>query len=371
MGLSPSIDSYSFADPNLKENNVKQQRTMGGETAETKPLIFTYEGGKMMNTLKNSLLTVLVGFAVTWLAVPSQSAMAADGGESAKPGQVKTFTVKGVSFNMVYCPPGTFMMGSTKEQQDDALAKKAWPWAVKCETLHKVTLTKGYWMLDTQVSQELYKAVTGSLPKQFTEPDPKSGKMATVFLGDKIPVHCVSFADVTKFCAILSKELGVHFRLPTEAEWEYAARAGTRTIFPNGDTLDGNQANFNSTSPYGTSVRVPWRKKIIDGKSFKPNAWGIYDIPGQLHEWCLDHCKKEVGPDKKVVTMVVTDTYVDGIVDPFCKVGDAETLRVCRNEGFEFGGIFCRVAFRELFPERAKITNLGFRFVQADPIEDK
>ena len=279
------------------------------------------------------------------------------GGERA--GDTWTGTIRGVTFTMVYCPPGTFMMGSTPEQQADALAKKAWPWAVKCETLHKVTLTKGFWMLDAQVSQELYKAVTGATPAKL------------VFPGDKIPVHCVNFADAWTFCQKLSKDLGVNFRSPTEAEWEYAARAGTHTIFPNGDTLDGNQANFNSQSPYGTNVKVPWRKKIIEGKSFKPNAWGIYDIPGQLHEWCLDRCKRELGPDKKPVTMVVTDTYVDGIVDPFCKVGDEEKLRVCRNEGFEFGAIFCRVAFRELFPERARIANLGFRFVKADPIEDK
>jgi formylglycine-generating enzyme required for sulfatase activity len=179
-----------------------------------------------------------------------------------KAGDTWTGTINGVKFTMVYCPPGTFMMGSTPAQQADALAKKMWPWAVKCETLHKVTLTKGFWMLDTQVSQELYKAVTGSTPAKLV-------------------------------------------------------------------------------------------------------------FSGQLHEWCLDHCKRELGPDKKPVTMVVTDTYVDGIVDPFCKVGDEEKLRVCRNEGFEFGAIFCRVAFRELFPERARIANLGFRFVKADPIEDK
>jgi formylglycine-generating enzyme required for sulfatase activity len=301
-------------------------------------------------------------------------------------GKTRTFNVKGVPFTMVYCAPGTFMMGSTPEQQAEAVKKGAWPWAVKCETLHKVTLTKGFWMLDSQVNQELYKAVTGSLPELIANPDPKKSvavraedplpdrkidKRLVVFRGDKIPVHCVNFADVTNFCVLLSKQLNMNFRLPTEAEWEYTARAGTRTIFPNGDTLDGNEANFNSQSPYGTSVRVPWRKRIIDGKSFKPNAWGIYDIPGQLHEWCLDHCKRELGPDKKPVTMVVTDTYVDGIVDPFCKVGDDEKMRVCRNEGFEFGAIFCRVAFRELFSERTRIPNLGFRFVQADPIEDK
>ncbi len=314
--------------------------------------------------MKKSLITGFIGIALTWFALPSPSGIAADGGETA--GKIKAFTVKGVSFNMVWCPPGTFMMGSTPEQQAEALKKGAWPWAVKCETLHKVTLTKGFWMLDTQVSQELYKAVTGELPKQFTDPNAKS-----VFSGDKVPVHYVNFSDVTNFCTLLSKELNVNFRLPTEAEWEYAARAGTQTIFPNGDALDGNQGNINGSQPYGTSVRVPGRNKIIDGKSFKPNKWGVYDIPGQLHEWCLDHCKREFGPDGKPVTMVVTDTYVDGIVDPFCSVGDEKKYRICRNEGFPFGGVFCRVAFREVMEERMKIFNLGFRFVQADPIEDK
>jgi formylglycine-generating enzyme required for sulfatase activity len=326
--------------------------------------------------MKKSLITGFIGIALTWFALPSPSAKAADGGETA--GKIKTFAVKGVSFNMVYCPPGTFEMGSTKEQQDDALAKKAWPSAVKCETLHKVTLTKGYWMLDTQVNQELYKAVTGSLPEMIANPDPqkivpiraedslpdhKTDKRLFVFPGDKIPVHMVNFEDATNFLKTLSKYQGVNFRLPTEAEWEYAARAGTHTIFPNGDTLDGKQANYN----YGRDAH----HRIINGKSYNPNAWGIYDIPGQLHEWCLDRCTREFSPDGKTpITMVVTDTYVDGIVDPFCKVGDDKHYRVCRNEGFEFGAIFCRVAFREVFAERTRIPNVGFRFVMADPIDD-
>jgi sulfatase modifying factor 1 len=311
--------------------------------------------------MKSSYWITLVSFALLLPLASATAGQAAETDETPKAGTIKTFTVKGVAFNMVYCPAGTFQMGSTPEQQALALKKGMWPFAVNCETLHKVTLTKGYWMLDTQVSQELYQAVTGSLPE----------KPPLKFVGPKIPVHMVDFADVTKFCQALSKELGIHFRLPTEAEWEYAARAGTHTIFPNGDTLDGTEANFNGQSPWGSSVKTPWRKALIDGKQFKPNAWGIYDIPGQLHEWCLDHCTKELGPDKKPTHLVVTDTYVDGIVDPFCKVGDAEKHRVCRNEGFEFGAIFCRVAFRELFPERMKIANLGFRFVQAEPISDE
>ena len=312
--------------------------------------------------MKTPLLSRLLGIFLALLSVSDRTVTAAEGNESAKPGQIKTFIVNGVSFNMAYCPPGTFKMGSSLEQQEDALKHQAWPWAIKCENLHKVTLTKGFWMLDTQVSQELYKAVTASLPE----------KPPLEFVGDKLPVHRVNFADATTFCDTLSKVLNLNFRLPTEAEFEYAARAGTQTIFPNGDTMDGNQGNINGAYPYGTDVKVPGRNKLVDGKSFKPNAWGIYDIPGQLHEWCLDHCKREFGPDgKSPVTMVVTDTYVDGIVDPFCKVGDEKKYRVCRNEGFQFGGIFCRVAFREVMEERMKITNLGFRFVQADPIEDK
>lgn len=344
--------------------------------------------------MKPSDLTLILGLALSALTASARGQQAAtpaplspaaaapaapSNNDNPTAGTVRTFAEKGVTFNVVYCPPGTFEMGSTPEQQADALKKGAWPWAVKCETLHKVTLTKGFWMLDTQVNQELYKAVTGSLPDGIANPDPKKSvavraedplpdrkvdKRLAVFPGDKVPVHVVNFEEVTNFLKTLSKNQGVNFRLPTEAEWEYAGRAGTHTVFPNGDTLDGKQANYN----YGRDAH----HRIIDGKSYKPNAWGIYDIPGQLHEWCLDHCTREFGPDGKTpITMVVTDTYVDGIADPFCKIGDDKHYRICRNEGFEFGAIFCRVAFREVFAERTRIPNLGFRFVLADPIEDK
>ena len=297
-----------------------------------------------------------MSLGLAWLVsdLPSAAQTSASPAEaqpgSLKAGTVKTYTVNGVSFNVVYCPPGTFEMGSTPEQQADALKKGAWPWAVKCETLHKVTLTKGYWMADSGVTEELYQAVMGYLPDKLK------------FVGPKIPVQNVNFADAWTFCEKLSKDVGVNFRMPTEAEYEYAARAGTTTIYSYGDTLDPKDANFN----WGAGAP----HKIVDVKSYPPNPWGIYDIPGEHHEWCLDVCKKIMDPTdpthRKVDTMTVTDTYVDGIVDPLCKVGD---IRICRNEGFEFGAIFCRVAFRELFADRTRIPNLGIRIVQAEPVD--
>ena len=295
--------------------------------------------------MKTSFTIATLAACLAMLAISVRPALA-----EPKAGDAKNFTVNGITFTMRYCPSGTFEMGSSPEQQADALAKGAWPWAVKCETQHKVTLTKGYWILDTQVSQELYQAVMGYIPDKLK------------FVGPKIPVHCVNFADAWTFCQKLSKDLGVNFRMPTEAEFEYAARAGTKTIYPCGDTLDPKNANYN----WGTGAA----HKLVDGKSYPPNPWGIYDIPGQHHEWILDVCKKIMDPtdptNKKVDMMTVTDTYKDGIVDPLCKDGD---IRICRNEGFEFGAIFCRVAFRELFPDRMRMPNLGFRFVQADPVD--
>ena len=185
----------------------------------------------------------------------------------------------GVSLDMIWCPPGSFMMGSP----EDELGRN------NIEIQHQVTLTSGYWLGKYEVTQAQYEAVVGKNPSYFQ-------------LGDDLPVEMVSWDDAMDFCAKLTaieKEAGrlpegYGYTLPTEAQWEYACRAGTTTALNSGKNLsdywecpemdevgwywyDGGKENYENnlicTHPGGQK---------------KPNAWGIYDMHGNVDEWCLD-----------------------------------------------------------------------------------
>ena len=165
-------------------------------------------------------------------------------------GERRTFTVKGVEFAFRWCPPGTFMMGSpTTEEGRDS-----------CETQHQVTLTKGFWMLETEVTQKQWKAIMGNNPSDFK--------------GDDLPVENVSWNDCQEFCRKCA-QLGLPVQLPTEAQWEYACRAGTTGAYAgNLDEMAWYDSNSGSkTHPVGTKT---------------PNAWGLYDMHGNVCEWCQD-----------------------------------------------------------------------------------
>jgi formylglycine-generating enzyme required for sulfatase activity len=110
------------------------------------------------------------------------------------------------------------------------------------------------------------------------------------------------------------------FRLPTEAEWEYCCRAGTETATAFGDRLSSDQANFNGNFPYGGAEKGPYLEQTSDVGSYPPNPWGLYDMHGNVWEWCLDAAEWEE------LVGVRTDTYVDGVVDPLCQVGPLPRL---------------------------------------------
>ncbi len=180
---------------------------------------------------------------------------------------------------MAWIPPGTFFMGSPANENERSTD----------ETQHSVTLTKGFYMAKNLVTQGQYIAVVGSNPSSFV------GNVNR-------PVENVSWYDATNYCAKLTAAeqvagrlpVGWVYRLPTEAEWEYACRAGTKTAFNVGPDLRSGMANFDATREYiGTtgsvtnSIGVALRMTTAVG-SYPPNAWGLYDMHGNLGEWCWD-----------------------------------------------------------------------------------
>jgi len=187
-----------------------------------------------------------------------------------KTGDVKTLILPGVGkMEMIYCPPGEFMMGSpvTEEGRDDD------------EDQHHVRLTKGFWLGRCPVTQGQWQSVMGSNPSKFT--------------GDKfLPVDSVSWDDCREFIGKVADEVRLQMdgeaRFPTEAEWEYACRAGTTTAYSWGGRLNGDKANCNGNYPYGMKEIGANYKRTTPVGCYGENAWGLYDLHGNVWEWCAD-----------------------------------------------------------------------------------
>ncbi|MBE3123596.1 MAG: formylglycine-generating enzyme family protein, partial [Planctomycetes bacterium] len=164
---------------------------------------------------------------------------------------------KGITMKLVRIEAGTFMMGSPESEEGHESFESP---------QHEVTISKPFYMGVTEVTQDQYEAVMGT--------------NSSYSRGPTKPVANVSWGDATDFCRRLSQKTGKAFRLPTEAEWEYACRAGTKTRYSFGDdenALDG-YAWHKRNSPAGSQ---PVGRK-------RPNAWGLYDMHGNISEWCAD-----------------------------------------------------------------------------------
>jgi formylglycine-generating enzyme required for sulfatase activity len=161
-----------------------------------------------------------------------------------------------LGMKMLWCPPGEFLMGSPEEDLPQV----------------QVQISKGFWMARTPVTQGQWEALMGNNPSHF-----KGSK--------DLPVEMVSWDDAVEFCDKLNAQeslpSGYRYALPTEAQWEYACRAGTTTPFHFGSTRNGNY-------PYGTEIKGPYLERTSVVGSYPPNAWGLYDMHGNVWEWCED-----------------------------------------------------------------------------------
>jgi formylglycine-generating enzyme required for sulfatase activity len=169
-----------------------------------------------------------------------------------------------LGMRFVFIPPGEFTMGSPLSE-----AKRETD-----EIPHRVRITKGFYMSATEVTQGQWREVMGENPSRFK--------------GDKHPVERVSWFDAMEFTRRLSRLEGKSYRLPTEAEWEYSCRAGTKTPFYTGGTITTDQANFNGNYTYGGSDPGVFREKTMPVAGFPPNPWGLFDMHGNVWEWCMD-----------------------------------------------------------------------------------
>ncbi|MBN1788266.1 MAG: formylglycine-generating enzyme family protein [Sedimentisphaerales bacterium] len=190
-----------------------------------------------------------------------------------------------VTMMVVYIPAGEFEMGSppTELKKDND------------EGQHRVKLTKAFYIGKFEVTQLQYRVIMRQNESKFG--------------GDKLPVENVNWHQARQFLKKVSDKTGLKFRLPTEAEWEYACRAGTTTAFNTGTTLDSSLANYKAKTPYADGVAGDYLKRTNNVGTYQPNAFGLCDMHGNVWEWCSDIYDKDYyktsplvdpkGPQKK------------------------------------------------------------------------
>jgi formylglycine-generating enzyme required for sulfatase activity len=240
-------------------------------------------------------------------------------------------TINDSSLDMVKIPAGTFYMGSNDFDRE--------------RPIHQVTV-RDFMMGKYPVTQAQWKAVA-KLKRQnrslHTEP--------SHFQGDDRPIERVSWDDAVEFCDRLSIHSGKTYRLPSEAEWEYACRAGTTTAFHFGDTIDASLANYNSNDVYGKGKQGDYRKQTTVVGSFPGNAWGLFDCHGNVWEWCSDNWH---------------DTYIGAPTDGSSRVTiENIDYQMQRGGTWLTSPIYCRSAYRSHSTRGHYHDNVGFRVARS------
>ena len=234
---------------------------------------------------------------------------------------------------MVQLPPGMFDMGS------DAASVAPYFGDSSTQPVHRVTISQSFWMSEMEITQAQYQAVIGTNPSSFSGPN--------------LPVEQVTWYQARTYCAALTAQeqaagnvpVGLEYRLPTEAEWEYACRAGTNTEFNVGTDLLCADAKFRYS--HHTSSYCP-SNSTVDVGSYAANAFGLYDMHGNVWEWCLDS---------------YTNYPATAQTDPF--VTTSSSYRILRGGDFLNTSIHCRSTFRLFVPAGGANSSVGFRIVLA------
>ncbi len=252
--------------------------------------------------------------------------------------QAKYFTEdlgNGITLEMVEIPGGTFIMGSPEEEKGRHNNEKP---------QHEVTVPSFY-MGKFAVTQVQWQQVA-ALPQVERKLKPEPSK----FKGNDLPVEQVSWYDVVEFCARLSQATGKKYRLTSEAEWEYACRAGTTTPFYFGKTITTDLANYNGNYTYANEPKGKYRQETTRVGSFPPNTFGLYDMHGNVWEWCADTWH---------------DNYQGAPIDGSAWIiGGTDKLSPTRGGSWGDNPIVCRSACRIIIRRRDGIyDNVGFRVV--------
>ena len=224
-----------------------------------------------------------------------------------------------IGMKLVWIPPGEFMMGSDNGAPNE-------------KPVHRVKISKGFWVGQTEVTQAQYRAITDKVPGKWK--------------GDNLPANHVNWDEAMEFCRKLSQKEGLTYTLPTEAQWEYACRAGTKTAFSFGDS----ESKLKDYAWYGKSLSFP---DNLEGKTDsvgqkKPNAFGLYDTHGNVTEWCSDWYDGDYYKNSPEVDPTGPDS------------GD---FRVIRGGSWVGHARSCQSSFRGRLQPDWRLNSVGFRVV--------
>lgn len=249
-----------------------------------------------------------------------------------RPGQANFFSEdlgKGATLDMVEVPGGKFFMGSPADEPERSDSESP---------QHEVGISP-FFMGKFAVTQAQYEAIVGNNPSYFQ--------------GSKRPVEQVSWKDAIEFCRRLSEKTGRAYRLPSEAEWEYACRAGTTTPFYFGATLTADLGNYAGDYTYGNAPKGQYRQQTTEAGTFLPNAFGLYEMHGNVWEWCED---------------VWHENYHDAPIDGSAWMTEGKgDYHLLRGGSWDDDPRVCRSAARlRLLPDARGIVN-GFRVVCSAP----
>ena len=241
---------------------------------------------------------------------------------------------EGVALTMVKIPAGSFLMGSPKAEPE-RLEREG--------PQHEVTLGS-FFMAQTPITQAQWRAVAGwQKVERDLKPDPSR------FKGANRPVEQVSWFDALEFCRRLNQRTGQRYGLPSEAQWEYACRAGSTTSFHYGATLTPELANYDGNYVYGKGLKGTYRKQTTEVDSFPANAWGLHDLHGNVWEWCADHWHDSYN-------------FAPGDDQPWLIPAAAdEELRLLRGGSWYFHPAVCRSAYRNDGHPDGRGFLIGFR----------
>jgi formylglycine-generating enzyme required for sulfatase activity/uncharacterized caspase-like protein len=256
----------------------------------------------------------------------------------------------GVNLDLVRIPAGKFMMGMPADERKIALENRlkygskredVERWLDRSTPQHEVKVPS-FLMGKYAVTNAQWQAIMGTKPSESSD---------VKFQGENQPVINVSWDDAKEFCKKLSEKLKKNVRLPSEAEWEYACRAGTTTAFHFGETITPELVNYDGNYPYADAPKGEYRQKTVDVNfdKFSPNAWGLYQMHGNVWEWCED---------------VWHENYNGAPSDGSAwLIGGEQSIHIARGGSLIYYANYCRSAHRYRFGIDYRYSYVGFRVV--------
>ena len=237
-------------------------------------------------------------------------------------GVFTAFRVGAVAYRLRWIPPGEAALGSPEGEHG----------RFDGEERRDVVFDEGFWLGETTVTQALWEAVMGVNPSRF--------------VGAERPVENVSWEDAREFLARVNKqEPGLELTFPTDAQWEYACRAGTTTPFSFGEDVTSDEVNFDGNHPYRGTVNEPLRQETVPVGSLPANSWGLREMHGNVWEWCEDEAEWSLDVGGRLV--------------------EAGPMRVLRGGSWDAFALFCRSAYRGAHDPSARASSVGLRLCRS------